>query len=186
MAPRPHDGSEPDETRPESDDPERADVPEQPERGGLADPEVEARWVEIITHLDQPDDDEVVAPDEARPDRDVVVLDAEAGGPGRPADAGERGDPIEADPRGWVAPDVDEHFEPPDPGPVLGGDPLLTMAWIAVVVPLVLLVVSVLAWRDIPSIALRIAAASFLIGVGILIWRMPASRDEDDGPGAVV
>ena len=25
--------------------------------------------------------------------------------------------------------DAEEHFVPPDPGPVLGGDPLLTMAW---------------------------------------------------------
>jgi hypothetical protein len=182
MAPRPHDGPEPDETRPESDDPGHADAPEERGRNGLDDPEVEARWAEIVTHLDESDDDDVV-PGEARSDRDVVVLDP--GGPDHPADA-ERGDPIEADPRGWVAPDVDEHFEPPDPGPVLGGDPLLTMAWIAVVGPLVLLLVTVFAWRDIPSIALQVAAVSLLLGVGILVWRMPASRDEDDGPGAVV
>jgi hypothetical protein len=184
MAPRPHDGSEPDETRPESDDPGHDDVP-QPEPDGLADPEVEARWMEIITQLDQSDDDDVVRGD-ARSDRDVVVLDAEVGAGRDPDEAGQRGDPIEADPRGWVAPDLDEHFEPPDPGPVFGGDPLLTMAWVAVVGPLVLLLISVFAWRDIPAVALQIAAASFLIGVGILIWRMPATRDEDDGPGAVV
>ena len=167
MAPRPHDGSEPDESRGEPDDPGRPDPSGPPDPDALPDPEIAERWAEIVTRL---------GPAYGGVPDDAVVHDDSASRPG----------PIAADPRGWVAPEVDEHFEPPDPDPVFGGDPLLTMAWIAVVGPLVLLVVSVVAWRDIPSIALRIAGATFLVGLGVLFWRMPASRDDDAGPGAVV
>ncbi|GCD20489.1 hypothetical protein ACFO3K_07190 [Cellulomonas algicola] len=83
--------------------------------------------------------------------------------------------------------DAEEHFVPPDPGPVLGGDPLLTMAWIAAAgMPLFLLAV-VLFWRDAPSAIVQAAAAVFVIGVAVLVWRMPHRRDpEDDDTGAVV
>src|SRR5665647_3387252 len=79
-----------------------------------------------------------------------------------------------ADPRSWV-PDpaveaAEEHFEPPDPGPVLGGDPLLTMAWGAIVGAPALLLVAVVAWRDIPTILLQAAGVAFLLGVGLLVW----------------
>ena len=178
MASRPHDGSEPDESRGEPDDPGRPGASGEPDPGALDGTEIEERWAEIVTRLGPggvPDDafvpDDVVAPG------DVVVPDD---------DAGERGDPLEADPRGWAAPELEERFEPPDPEPVFGGDPLLTMAWIAVVGPILLLVASVVVWRDIPSIALRIAGVVFLVGLGVLFWRMPASRDDDAGPGAVV
>ncbi|NUU17946.1 hypothetical protein HP550_11870 [Cellulomonas humilata] len=83
--------------------------------------------------------------------------------------------------------DADEHFVPPDPGPVLGGDPLLTMAWFAAAgVPIFLLVVLV-AWRDVPPALVQAAAAVFVIGVAVLLWRMPHRRDpSDDDTGAVV
>jgi hypothetical protein len=83
--------------------------------------------------------------------------------------------------------DADEHFVPPDPGPVLGGDPLLTMAWFAAAgVPIFLLIVLV-AWRDAPPALLQAAAALFVVGVGVLLWRMPHRRDpDDDDTGAVV
>ena len=83
--------------------------------------------------------------------------------------------------------DAEEHFVPPDPGPVLGGDPLLTMAWCAAAgVPVFLLVVLV-AWRDAPPVLLQAAAALFVVGVGVLVWRMPHRRDpDDDDTGAVV
>lgn len=178
MAGSPHDGTEPDESRGEPGDPGHPDVPDQPDPGALPEPEMEARWAEIVTHLDLAFDDGA-APDDGATSRDdpsLPVSGAADDGPGTTV----------ADPRGWVAPELDEHFEPPEPGPVFGGDPLLTMAWVAVVGPLVLLVVSVVAWRDIPSIALRIAGVAFLVGIGVLFWRMPASRDDDAGPGAVV
>ena len=83
--------------------------------------------------------------------------------------------------------DAEEHFVPPDPGPVLGGDPLLTMAWFAAAgVPIFLLVVLV-AWRDAPPALVQAAAALFVVGVGVLLWRMPHRRDPgDDDTGAVV
>ncbi len=94
------------------------------------------------------------------------------------------------DPRSW-APDpaveeAENHFVPPDPGPVLGGDPLLTMAWVAVVGVPLLLMAAVIAWRDIPTIVLQIAGVVFLAGAALLLWRMPRDRDDDAGPGAVV
>ncbi|MDC7121779.1 hypothetical protein OMK64_09535 [Cellulomonas fimi] len=83
--------------------------------------------------------------------------------------------------------DAEEHFVPPDPGPVLGGDPLLTMAWIAAAGMPVFLLVVVLVWRDAPSAIVQAAAAVFVIGVAVLVWRMPHRRDpEDDDTGAVV
>jgi len=83
--------------------------------------------------------------------------------------------------------DEHEHFVPPDPGPVLGGDPLLTMAWFAAAgMPLFLLVVLV-AWRDAPAALVQAAAVVFVIGIGVLVWRMPHRRDPDDhDTGAVV
>ncbi|WP_372594122.1 hypothetical protein [Actinotalea sp.] len=98
--------------------------------------------------------------------------------------------PAAPGPRSWtVDPAVEEaedHFVAPDPGPVLGGDPLLTLAWVAVVaVPLLVLLVTVV-WRDVPVVILQIAGAAFLAGVGLLFWRMPRHKDHDDENGAVV
>lgn len=84
--------------------------------------------------------------------------------------------------------DAAEHFEPPDPGPVLGGDPLLTMAWFAVGgMPLLWLVVLV-GWRDAPPALVQASVAVFLLGMVLLLWRMPHRRDDDhdDSDGAVV
>lgn len=79
-----------------------------------------------------------------------------------------------------------EHFVPEDPGPVLGGDPLLTLAWGAAVgAPLLLLVVAVV-WRDAPSLLVRAAVVVFLVAVAVLVWRMPHRREPSDGDGAVV
>jgi hypothetical protein len=95
-----------------------------------------------------------------------------------------------ADPRSW-APDPDaeeaeDHFVPPEPPPVLGGDPLLTMAWVAVAGVPLLLLVAIIVWRDVPDVVLQAAGAAFLAGVGLLLWRMPHEKGDDAGPGAVV
>jgi len=79
-----------------------------------------------------------------------------------------------------------EHFVPQDPGPVLGGDPLLTLAWVAVAgVPLFMLVV-VVAWQDAPTLLVRAAAGLFVVAVAVLVWRMPQRREPSDDDGAVV
>ncbi len=86
-----------------------------------------------------------------------------------------------------AAVDAEEHFVPPDPGPVLGGDPLLTMAWLAAAGMPIFLLVVVVAWRSAPQALVQAAAVVFVLGVGVLVWRMPHRRDPDDhDSGAVV
>ena len=166
-------------------------------------------WAEIVAELG-----DLGGPDGVgqSPEAEIVPPGAAAAEPGtglsfpvapwvadrrvvRPA----QGPPAEPEPSGrdWdgtsqiddaeAAVDAEEHFVPPDPGPVLGGDPLLTMAWCAAAgVPIFLLVVLV-AWRDAPPALVQVAAAVFVIGIGVLLWRMPHRRDpDDDDTGAVV
>lgn len=151
----------------------------------------DAVWASIVARLQDVD----VAADAAGPPPGRVVRAAE------PPPAPPAPDDADAGPRlggrDWDgtsqydaaegAVDEAEHFVPPDPGPVLGGDPLLTMAWtFAVGVPLFLLVV-VVGWRDAPVVLVRSAVALFVVAVGVLVWRMPQRRDpSDDDPGAVV
>lgn len=83
--------------------------------------------------------------------------------------------------------DDHEHFVPPDPGPVLGGDPLLTTAWLAVVGMPILWLVVLIAWRGAPDVVLQASGIVFVLGLGLLLWRMPHRRDSsDDDTGAVV
>jgi len=80
-----------------------------------------------------------------------------------------------------------EHFVPPDPGPVFGGDPLLTMAWVgAAGIPIALLIM-VVAWRTAPTILLQVAGVVFALSCALLVWRLPHHRDDTDhDSGAVV
>ena len=41
-------------------------------------------------------------------------------------------------------------------------------------------------WRDAPALLVRAAAVAFVVGVGVLVWRMPQHREPTDGDGAVV
>lgn len=170
MAGGPQDGTTPDPERP---DPGRsgADPDGDATTGDLGPREVDEAWADIVSDLgSMPSDviDDSPQPPAAAPDGQPSLVD-----------------PIHADPRGWVA-DDDDDFEPPDPGPVLGGDPLLTMAWVGAVAPPLLLMVIAVIWQNVPPLVLQIAGVVFLAGLGVLIWRMPARRDDDDGPGAVV
>lgn len=137
-------------------------------------------------------DRRVVRP--ARPD-DAAAPAAPAS-PGPPAGDDAAGPPSSG--RDWDATgqmddaerrvDEAEHFRPPDPGPVLGGDPLLTMAWFAVAgMPVVWLVV-LIAWRDAPAVIMQASVVVFVLGLVVLIWRMPHRREDrhDDSDGAVV
>src|SRR5450830_1676362 len=87
-----------------------------------------------------------------------------------------------------AAVDAEEHFEPPDPGPVLGGDPLLTMAWFAAAGMPIFFFILLIAWRDAPTVLIEAAGVVFALGVAVLVWRMPNHRrdDSDDDHGAVV
>lgn len=82
--------------------------------------------------------------------------------------------------------DDERGYIPPDPGPILDGDPLLTLAWAgAVGAPVAILLL--LLWPGAPQLLLQALGAVFLVSFSALIWRMPHRRDEDDqDPGAVV
>jgi|GEM_PF-268937 len=139
--------------------------------------------------------------DAGRPGRDAAARPGpdEAGrpAPGSPAGAG-TGGPAPRTGRDWDATDqiedaerrVDEaeHFRPPDPGPVLGGDPLLTMAWLAVATMPVVWLVVLIFWRDAPGVVMQASVVTFVLGLVVLLWRMPHRRDadHDDSDGAVV
>ncbi|MFS0705456.1 hypothetical protein AB6N23_13120 [Cellulomonas sp. 179-A 9B4 NHS] len=166
----------------------------EPTPGRGADDGDDAVWASIVARL-RDVDDAADAAGPAAPGRVVRPAAPEppaAGAPPVPEAA-----PPRLSGRDWDgtaqyddaedAVDEAEHFVPPDPGPVLGGDPLLTMAWGAAVgVPILLLVV-VVAWRDAPALLLRAAVGLFVVAVGVLVWRMPHRRDPaDDDPGAVV
>ncbi|HWS59096.1 MAG TPA: hypothetical protein VN257_11195 [Actinotalea sp.] len=180
MPARPLPGPDPAED-PDEDGPDAPDEPAPEPRASTPEPtaeDVETSWRDIVTRLG-----ELEVPDEPR--RRATDVRPSEQGPGartvRPAVEG---------PRAWVPdPDVEEaetHFEPPEPGPVLGGDPLLTIAWaMAVGVP-ALLLIAVIVWRDVPAIILQVAGVGFLAAVGVLLWRMPRGDDEDRGTGAVV
>ncbi|MDO8107950.1 hypothetical protein Q6348_12165 [Isoptericola sp. b441] len=151
------------------------------------EPDLDAQWRDIVARLGDLEDG--AAPDRAPADegRTDDVADEPP-----PEDGPERRATASPDPRSW-APDpaveeAEEHFVPPDPGPVLGGDPLLTMAWVAVLAVPVLAIVALVAWRDIPGWLLEVSGVAFLLGLGVLLWRMPHHRPPggEDDTGAVV
>lgn len=156
---------------------------------------VDARWAQIVAEL--ADLDAPAAPTD--PPGDPLGADTRGTGAAREhrtTDGHEPLGPADLTGRDWdgtaqqdaaeAAVDAAEHFVPPDPGPVLGGDPLLTLAWTATIGVPVLFVVLVLAWPDAPGWLLAVAAAVFAAGLAVLVWRMPHRRDEDDDSGAVV
>ncbi len=171
------------------------DAPDRPDRDDIAE-----RWAEIIADLGPLGTDEPDTPEPVEGPGTGATPDPGAG----PAVTYPVAPWVSARPaareltgRDWAGTDdadaaeagVDEreHFVPPEPGPVLGGDPLLTMAWLgAAGVPIGLLV-ALIVWRDAPVALMQAAGVVFLLSCGLLIWRMPHRRDDDDsGPGAVV
>lgn len=175
--------------------------------------DIEARWQQIVAELGplgEPTAPTREAPQNPRRRASDLPTPAEPGQaphrtvPEDPAsDAGAASDrpgpgartvrpagPVDV-PRSWspdpAVEEAEEHFVPPDPGPVLGGDPLLTMAWSAVVGVPILLLVAVVLWQDMPAAVLQAAGVAFAASLALLVWRMPHRRgDDDDGPGAVV
>lgn len=145
-----------------------------------ADPrDFDARWAEIVAELGEPEDavfpDVPVPPEPAPPARDAGRVLS-----GRDWDGTDQIDAAED------AVDDEEHFVPPDPGPVMGADPLRVLTWaVAIGVP-VLYVVLLVAWRDAPGWLAPVAGALLLAAVAVLVWRMPHHRDHDSDSGAVV
>ncbi|GAB4098684.1 hypothetical protein [Sinomonas halotolerans] len=76
-------------------------------------------------------------------------------------------------------------FTPEDPEPVLAGaDPGTVLAWCAALgAPFALLAFSLL-WRSVPGYVVALLIAAFVAGVGVLIMRLPHSKDDDGDDGA--
>ncbi len=146
-----------------------------------ADPrDFDERWAEIVADLGEPEVADL--PDQpAAPRAGHVVRGAdERVLSGRDWDGTDQIDAAEE------AVDEQEHFVPPDPGPVLSADPLRILTWaVAIGVP-VLYVVLLVAWHDPPGWLAPVATVLLLAAVGVLVWRMPSRRDHDSDSGAVV
>jgi hypothetical protein len=86
--------------------------------------------------------------------------------------------------------DETEHFVPPPAPPVFGGDPLLTVAWLAVGGMPIFWLIVVIGWKSAPASLMQASGVVFLAGLAVLFWRMPHRREGgDDGSaddGAVV
>lgn len=150
--------------------------------------DVDARFAELVASLDEVED----LPPSENPERDEP--EGPARGPGLTYPVAPW---VAAGPRDWDATgqlaeaedDVDalDAFVPPDPGPVTGSDPLVTMAWLAAAGIPALSFVLFLVWRSAPPVIFQAGGIVCLAGIVLLLWRMPARRDPDDhDSGAVV
>jgi hypothetical protein len=90
-------------------------------------------------------------------------------------------------PRDWEEREPpEEHFVPPEPPPVTASEPLLVIAWTAVVGGLLTLAAYVVLQLDLPVIVPRACAVAVAAGIGLLLWRMPHKREDPEDPGAQV
>lgn len=97
--------------------------------------------------------------------------------------------PVAPGPRDYelAEPDADTGYVPPAPPPLVGTDPLLTLAWTGVVGSIAAALIYLVAWRGMPLTLLGLAGVVFVASVAVLVWRMPARRAPDDhDDGAVV
>lgn len=165
-----------------------------PDDDARADDEVAQRWAEIVADLGTPADGAPAEPADPDPARDSTRGVTYPVAPW--VDASGHRPPRELSGRDWAGSDqidaaeaevdAQEHFVPPDPGPVLGGDPLLTMAWFgAAGMPIAMLILLVV-WPGAPPVLLQGAAAIFLLSCALLVWRLPRHRPDSDNSGAVV
>jgi hypothetical protein len=91
-------------------------------------------------------------------------------------------------PRDYAPPEEpDEGFQPPEPAPLGGGNPLVTVAWCLAVGGPVLTVLVLVLWPSAPRLVWAGTLLAALAGIAVLVWRMPRRRDPDDhDDGAVV
>lgn len=146
-----------------------------------ADPrDFDARWAEIVADLGEPEGIDLPEAEVTPPAGHVVRGADEPVLSGRDWAGTDQIDAAEE------AVDEQEHFVPPDPGPVLGADPLRVLTWaVAIGVP-VLYVILLVAWHDPPGWLAPVAGVLLLAAVAVLVWRMPHRRDQDSDSGAVV
>lgn len=87
---------------------------------------------------------------------------------------------------GWYPPELDEHFEPPEPGPIPRGDLVSRLAWAGVLGGPAVLLVAAVVQGALPSVMVVAALLAFVGGFITLVARMPADRGDDGDDGAVV
>lgn len=92
-----------------------------------------------------------------------------------------------------VTPDVAEleelenTFTQPDPGNVLSKDPVRNLAWAAVAGSPLVIIAALIFWPTAAALVAQVGGVAFLVGLALLVWRMPKSRNHLDGdPGAVL
>ncbi|GAA5230390.1 hypothetical protein [Arthrobacter cryoconiti] len=89
-------------------------------------------------------------------------------------------------PRDYHADEFEEDFVPPEPPSLAGVEPIIMLSWIGAVGGPLFLVVAAIFWRGIPFLAVIGVIMAFLAGTGYLLFKLPHSRENDDGDGAVV
>lgn len=159
-----------------------------------ADSSDEARWAAIVAELGDLGSGEIDLHEaDTGPERSSAVTYPVAPGvpDHRPSTgpvlSGRDWDGTDQIDRAEAAVDDEEHFHPPDPGPVLSGNPALTLAWIGAGGSPILLLVLVVVGQGVPELAARIVAGVFVVSCAFLVWRMPHRRDDNDNDsGAVV
>ncbi|HLV05139.1 hypothetical protein [uncultured Georgenia sp.] len=156
------------------------------EGGNVPDDDLDAKWAELTARLGElrlpPDDDEeddAAATSAAQP---PPASFTPAPGPRDYSPAPETDDEDD-DP----ARDLVDGFVAPDPDPLARAEPVVVLGWVSALGGIALMVVCVLLWRGAPGLVWLAAAGALAIGLGLLLWRMPARRDVDDhDDGAVV
>lgn len=137
--------------------------------------DTDARFATIVAHLEE-DPTWVGSAPGTRPGREVMQFPSAPGvRPLGPRDHPATEEVLDLE-------DEQSHFVPPEPPPLLGGDPLITMGWIAVLLAPLSLFATVFGPRPTPTLWLQLTAGILILGVGVLIWRMPHRRDPDHVP----
>lgn len=83
--------------------------------------------------------------------------------------------------------EAEDRFTQPDPGNVLSTDPVRNLAWAAVAGAPLVIIIALIFWPNASALVAQVSGVAFLVGLALLLWRMPKSRNHLDGdPGAVV
>lgn len=131
---------------------------------GPSDEEVDRRFAELMAGF-APGEPEAPSPAPAPP--------SEPGTVGGPRDY-------------TVAEEPDEGFVPPEPEPIGSADPLLVIAWVAAIGAPIAFILLLVLWSTAPGIVWVTALLAMLAGWGVVIWRLPRSRNPSDGDDGAV